>query len=82
MIVGGVAPPPGLTLWERSRHIEKDGKLKDFLLNEPRGGVFRLANLLVPPRHPDADMGFIIMQPESVPPMSGSNAILRCDRAA
>lgn len=75
VIVGGVAPPPGATLWEQSRHIEKDGKLKDFLLNEPRGGVFRHANLLVPPKHPGADMGFIIMEPETVPPMSGSNTI-------
>ena len=75
VIVGGVAPPPGATLWEQSRYIEKDRKLKDFLLNEPRGGVFRHANLLVPAKHPDAAMGFIIMEPETVPPMSGSNTI-------
>lgn len=75
VVVGGVAPPPGETLWEQSRSIDKDGKLKDFLLNEPRGGVFRHVNLLVPPKNPDADMGFIIMEPETVPPMSGSNTI-------
>jgi proline racemase len=75
VIVGGVSPPPGATLWEQSRYIENDGKLKSFLLNEPRGGVFRHANLLVPPKHPGADMGFIIMEPETVPPMSGSNTI-------
>ncbi len=75
VIVGGVAPPPGATLWEQSRHIERDGALKDFLLHEPRGGVFRHVNLLVPPKHPGADMGFIIMEPETVPPMSGSNTI-------
>lgn len=75
VIVGGVAPPPGETLWDQRSHIAEDGLLRDFVLNEPRGGVFRHVNLLVPARHPDADMGFIIMEPEHTPPMSGSNAI-------
>jgi len=75
VIVGGVAPPPGETLWEQSRFIARDGALREFLLNEPRGGVFRHFNLLVPPKDPRAQMGFIIMEPEDTPPMSGSNAI-------
>ena len=45
------------------------------MLNEPRGGVFRHVNLLVPPKNPAAQMGFIIMEPEDTPPMSGSNCI-------
>ena len=75
VIVGGVAPPPGATLWEQSRFIAQDGELRDFVLNEPRGGVFRHVNLLVPPKHPDAQMGFIIMEPADTPPMSGSNSL-------
>jgi trans-L-3-hydroxyproline dehydratase len=75
VIVGGVAAPPGATLWEQSRFIAKDATLRNFLLNEPRGGVFRHVNLLVPPKDPKAEMGFIIMEPEDTPPMSGSNAI-------
>ena len=75
VIVGGVAPPPGATLWEQSRWIARDGTLRNFLLNEPRGGVFRHVNLLVPPKHPEADAAFIIMEPEDTPPMSGSNSI-------
>ncbi|HEY3622418.1 MAG TPA: proline racemase family protein, partial [Roseiarcus sp.] len=75
VIVGGVAPPPGDTLWEQSRFIAKDGVLRNFVLNEPRGGVFRHVNLLVPAKDPRAQMGFIIMEPEDTPPMSGSNAI-------
>jgi proline racemase len=75
VIVGGVAPPPGRSLWEQSRFIEKDQTLRRLVLNEPRGGVFRHVNLLVPPRHPDAAAGFIIMEPEDTPPMSGSNSI-------
>ena len=75
VIVGGVAPPPGDTLWEQSRWIARDGTLRDFVLNEPRGGVFRHVNLLVPPVNPRADAAFIIMEPEDTPPMSGSNSI-------
>ena len=75
VIVGGVAPPPGATLWEQRSWIAKDRTLRNFVLNEPRGGVFRHVNLLVPPKHPDARMGWIIMEPEDTPPMSGSNSI-------
>ncbi|MCA2011460.1 proline racemase family protein [Cereibacter sphaeroides] len=75
VITGGVAPPPGETLWEQSRFIHRDGALRDFVLNEPRGGVFRHVNLLVPPKDPQAQMGFIIMEPAHTPPMSGSNSI-------
>jgi proline racemase len=75
VIVGGVAPPPGDTLWEQSRFIAKDETLRNFVLNEPRGGVFRHVNLLVPAKDPRAQMGFIIMEPEDTPPMSGSNSI-------
>ena len=75
VIVGGVEPPPGDTLWEQRNFIAKDKKLRNFVLNEPRGGVFRHVNLLVPAKNPKARMGFIIMEPEDTPPMSGSNSI-------
>ena len=75
VIVGGVAPPPGKTLWEQSRWIHRDNRLRNFMLNEPRGGVFRHVNLLVPAKNPKAQMGWIIMEPEDTPPMSGSNSI-------
>jgi proline racemase len=75
VIVGGVVPPPGDTLWAQRSWIAQDQTLRNFVLNEPRGGVFRHVNLLVPPKHPDAQMGFIIMEPEDTPPMSGSNSI-------
>ena len=75
VIVGGVAVPPGETLWEQRNFIADDGELRRFVLNEPRGGVFRHVNLLVPARDPRAVMGFIIMEPEHTPPMSGSNSI-------
>jgi proline racemase len=75
VIVGGVDAPPGASLAEQARWLHRDGRLRDLLLNEPRGGVFRHVNLLVPPRHPAADLGFIIMEPCHTPPMSGSNSM-------
>ncbi len=75
VIVGGVAPPPGETLWEQRCFIETDDRLRRFVLNEPRGGVFRHVNLLVPPKDPRARIGWIVMEPADTPPMSGSNSI-------
>ncbi|MEM7056948.1 MAG: proline racemase family protein [Pseudomonadota bacterium] len=75
VITGGVGPIPGDTVWEQSRFIAQDDSLRRFVLREPRGGVFRHINLLVPPKHPEADAAWIIMEPEDTPPMSGSNSI-------
>lgn len=75
VIIDGVDVPPGETLWDQRTWIAEDGALRNFMLNEPRGGVFRHVNLLVPAKHPDAQMGFIIMEPCDTPPMSGSNSI-------
>ena len=75
VIVGGVAPPPGETVWDQRAWIAEDQSLRNFMLNEPRGGVFRHVNLLVPPINPLADAAWIIMEPEDTPPMSGSNSI-------
>jgi trans-L-3-hydroxyproline dehydratase len=75
VIISGVAPPPGETIWEQSRFIARDQTLRNIVLNEPRGGVFRHVNLLIPPKNPKAQAAFIIMEPEDTPPMSGSNCI-------
>ena len=75
VITGGVAPPPGDTLWQMRDFLARDQSLRNLVLNEPRGGVFTHVNLLVPPKHPEAAMGFLIMEPVHTPPMSGSNAI-------
>jgi proline racemase len=58
-----------------ARWIDQDQKLRQFVLNEPRGGVFKHVNLLVPAQNPKAQQGFIVMEPEHTPPMSGSNSI-------
>jgi proline racemase len=51
VIIGGVDAIPGKTIWEQSRFIANDQSLRKFILNEPRGGVFRHVNLLQPKLH-------------------------------
>jgi trans-L-3-hydroxyproline dehydratase len=75
VIVSGIKPPPGETVWDQALWIAKDQSLRNFVLNEPRGGVFRHVNLLVPAIDSEAAMAWIIMEPEDTPPMSGSNSI-------
>ena len=60
---------------EGSATLFKDKKWRNFFLNEPRGGVFKHCNIIVKASNPKADAGFIIMEPEDNPPMSGSNSM-------
>ena len=75
VVVEGIDSPKGDTILEQSQGLFKSKKIRNFLLNEPRGGVFKHFNLLVPPKNPKAKIGFIIMEPEDNPPMSGSISI-------
>src|SRR6184192_4408875 len=75
VVVDGVPPPPGATVFEQMQALAADDSLRHFLLREPRGSVAQHANLLVPSTRPDCAAGFIIMEPTEYPAMSGSNAI-------
>lgn len=60
---------------EASKNLLIDKKWRNFFLNEPRGGVFKHCNILLRPSIKNADAGFVILEPEDNPPMSGSNTI-------
>ena len=75
VVVSGDIKLEGETIFEQSKYLFENKTLRNFLLNEPRGGVFKHCNLIVPPRNNKASAGFIIMEPEDNPPMSGSNSI-------
>jgi len=75
VVVGGVLPPPGATVFEQMQALQADDSLRRLLLREPRGSVAVHANLIVPPTRPDCDAGYIIMEPTEYPAMSGSNTI-------
>ena len=76
VITGGVLDVPGRTMFAKARYLETEGDdLRQFLLHEPRGKVTQCVNLVLPPTEADADAGFIIIEPASYPPMSGTNTI-------
>lgn len=76
VIVGGVLDVPGRTMFEKMQVFatQKDN-LRKLMLREPRGYPASNCNLILPPAHPEADAGFIIMEQVEYPPMSGSNTI-------
>ena len=53
VVVGGVLPPPGETVFEQMQALRADDSLRRLLLREPRGSVAVHANLVVPSRRPD-----------------------------
>jgi len=75
VVVGGVIPPPGDTVFERMQALRADDSLRRLLLREPRGSVAVHANLIVPSSRPGCAAGFVIMEPTEYPSMSGSNTI-------
>ena len=76
VIVGGVLPPPGATMFDKKRYLETQGdELRRWLLHEPRGKPSLCVNLVTPPTRSDCDVGMIIMESTDYPPMSGSNTI-------
>jgi trans-L-3-hydroxyproline dehydratase len=76
VVVGGVLPPAGETVFDQMRTLrDGDDSLRRLLLREPRGSVACHANLVVPATREDCDAGFIIMEPTEYPAMSGSNTI-------
>jgi len=75
VVVAGVEPPLGATVFEQMQSLRADDSLRRFLLREPRGSVATHANLIVPATREDCDAGYIIMEPTEYPAMSGSNTI-------
>jgi len=75
VVVGGVLPPPGGSVFEQMQALARDDSLRRLLLREPRGSVAVHANLIVPPTRDDCVAGYIIMEPTEYPAMSGSNTI-------
>lgn len=76
VITGGVPHIPGNTVYEQMQYLSKhDDQLRLMMLREPRGYPPLCCNLLVPPKHPEADAGFIIMEQTEYCVMSGGNTI-------
>ncbi len=76
VITGGMPLLKGDTVFEKMQSMARDhDDIRLMMLREPRGNPALCCNALVPPCHPEADAGFIIMEQQEYPPMSGSNTI-------
>ncbi|HEU4918590.1 MAG TPA: proline racemase family protein [Candidatus Limnocylindrales bacterium] len=76
VIVGGVLDVPGATTFERMAWLRDHGDgLRRVMLREPRGYPAANCNLVLPPRHPDADAAYVIMEQVEYPGMSGTNTM-------
>lgn len=76
VITGGVPHIPGDSVYEQMKWLEQnDDQLRKMMLREPRGYAPLCCNLIVPPKHPEAAAGFIIMEQVEYPVMSGGNTI-------
>src|SRR5215470_15605756 len=76
VVVGGVLDVPGASMLDKARHLQAHGdQLRTCMLREPRGYPAANCNVLLPPTHPDAQAGYVIMEQVEYPGMSGTNTI-------
>ena len=76
VVTGGFGDVPGETMFDKMRYIEQHrDDVRQLLLREPRGGVVHVANIVLPSNHPEAAMGYVILEANEYPAMSGSNTI-------
>ncbi len=76
VITGGLPHIPGNSVFEKMKWMESNADfIRQRMLREPRGYPVLCCNALVPPCHPEADAGFIIMEQTEYAAMSGSNTI-------
>jgi proline racemase len=76
VITGGMPNLKGASVFEKMQDMQANhDEIRLQMLREPRGNPGLCCNAIVPPCHPEADAGFIIMEQTEYPPMSGSNTI-------
>jgi trans-L-3-hydroxyproline dehydratase len=75
VVIDGVEPPPGATVFEQMTALRADDSIRKLLLHEPRGSVAVHSNVVLPSKRPDCAFGYVIMEPTEYPAMSGSNTI-------
>lgn len=76
IVTGGIGHLPGTTVLDKMRYLEKHGDgLRRLLLNEPYGDPAMSIDLIVEPNHPEAEVGYVIMEAMGYPMYSGSNTI-------
>jgi proline racemase len=76
VVIGGIGDVPGQTMLEKRDYLKQHrDDIRKLLLQEPRGAVTRSVNVVLPSSHPDAQLGYVIIESTEYPVMSGSNTI-------
>jgi proline racemase len=76
VVTGGIGDVPGRTMFDKRQYLEHHrDDIRKLLLREPRGAVTRSVNVVLPSSHPDAQLGYVVMESTEYPAMSGSNTI-------
>ncbi len=76
VITGGILDVPGKTMLDKRNYLEShQDDIRKLMLQEPRGYPALCCNVILPPTHPEADAGYVIMEHTEYPGMSGTNTI-------
>jgi proline racemase len=76
VVVAGVDPIPGDTMFDRRRYfIEHLDDIRTLLMYEPRGHSAMSGAILQPPTRPDADWGVLFIEVSGCLPMCGHGTI-------
>ena len=77
VVVGGLPHIPGTSMMEkRSWMMDHLDDIRKILITEPRGYPCQNVDYIVPPVHPDAAFGYVILEQGKIyPAMSGHNTI-------
>src|ERR1700730_15245565 len=76
IVTGGLKRIPGDTMVDKRNYASQHlWSLLGFLTHEPRGFASGAAMILTEPTHPDADVGMLIMDHDTMVPMCGHGAI-------
>ncbi|HEY9084569.1 MAG TPA: proline racemase family protein [Candidatus Tyrphobacter sp.] len=79
VVIGGIDPIPGSTMFERRAyalaHLEP---LRQLLMFEPRGHAAMSGAIVMPPADPNADLGVLFIESTGFLPMCGHGAIGVC----
>lgn len=76
VVVGGVGPLPGATMFERRQlFLANNDDLRTLLMYEPRGHASMSGAILQPSTRPDADWGVLYIEVSGCLPMCGHGTI-------
>jgi proline racemase len=76
VIVGGVPPIPGATMFDRRRYfLDNLDDIRTLLMTEPRGHSAMSGAILQPPTRADADWGVLFIEVSGCLPMCGHGTI-------